>query len=1029
MREGPPAESPQVAPSPADAEPADAGEPRAEPRPRAGRLRRWLFRVAAMTVVPAAFFGLLELGLRLFGYGFEPAFFVPAAGADALTTNQKFAWRFFPPTGSRPPVPDLFARAKPAGTWRVFVFGGSAAMGSPEPAFSFARILEAMLRERYPAARFEVVNAAMEAMNSHVARAIAREAAECQGDLFVVYLGNNEVVGPYGISDTFTDFTPSLATIRASMWVKTTRTGQLVHDAIGAVALGGQVQVWKGMETFVGNTVPAGDPRLAQTYENFRRNLADVFAAGRACGAKVVCCTVASNLRDCAPFHSAHRPGLAAADLARWRRLRDEGAALQQAGDRAAAVAKYLAAAEIDDRHAGLHYRLGRALLGLANAKEARGHFVRARDLDALRFRADSQVNRVIREAAGRAGQGGVRLVDAERAFEVSPLSPGGLVGAELFHEHVHMTFEGNYTLAAAVFPAVVRLLPASITGGAADEGTQPPSLERCAERLAFTGWERYRLAVAMLRITRRPPFTFQLDHARHHARRLAEIEQLRKFTLPRAGEQTFAAYRKALARDADDLLLRSNYAQCLYGFGRHEAAAEQYRILLEKLPHNAQLHKNFGLGLIQAGRYDLAVEQLTKALEILPPDLDARSNLGVARLLKGELDAAMVHFRRVVSAHGDHADAQTNLGIVLARKGDEAEAVARFERALAADGEHVGALRNYARLLARQGKVAEAMARYRKAIATAEDHRLHMDFAALLDEQGRRDEAMAHYLRAVELAPSSAGAHLLLGKALLARGEYQQAAAVLGTARQCNADLAEAHALLGAAEQRLGLLDRAIGHYAKALRLGGDNPDTRERLAYALLVQNKLPEAIVEFRRVIAADASRDAAHNNLAAALARAGQIDEAIVHFAEAVRIRPSHLRHYNLGTLLLRRGRDREAVVHFQRALALKPGWPDAMEWLAWTLATADEARLRNGAEAVRLARRACELTGWKRAGALDALAAAEAEVGQFAAATATAERARRAALAAGKRSLAARIARRIDLYKARKPCRRGAREVK
>ena len=57
---------------------------------------------------------------------------------------------------------------KPAGAFRIFVLGESAAMGDPEPAFGPARYLEMLLRDKYPDADFEIENVAFTAINSHV---------------------------------------------------------------------------------------------------------------------------------------------------------------------------------------------------------------------------------------------------------------------------------------------------------------------------------------------------------------------------------------------------------------------------------------------------------------------------------------------------------------------------------------------------------------------------------------------------------------------------------------------------------------------------------------------------------------------------------------------------------------------------------------------------------------------------------------------------------------------------------------------
>ncbi len=163
--------------------------------PTPSRRRLWLFRLAAATLVPAIVLLAAEATLRLAGVGEPTNFLVPAADEGFLTPNQKYGWRFFPRALARAPVPFLLAEDK-GDAYRIFVVGGSAARGTPDSAYSFGRVLEVLLAARYPDARFEVYNAAMTAINSHVAFDIVRACARRQPDLFVVYLGNNEVVGP-----------------------------------------------------------------------------------------------------------------------------------------------------------------------------------------------------------------------------------------------------------------------------------------------------------------------------------------------------------------------------------------------------------------------------------------------------------------------------------------------------------------------------------------------------------------------------------------------------------------------------------------------------------------------------------------------------------------------------------------------------------------------------------------------------------------------------------------------------------------
>ena len=233
--------------------------------------RKWLFRLTAMIVAPVLFIAVLEAGLRLGGYGYPTTFFIGPNADGVYTPNPRFGWRFFPRPLARSPIPSLLS-AKPAGTVRIFVLGGSAAQGMPNYSFSFGRILEVMLRERYPDVKFEVVNTAMTAINSHVVLEIARDCAAHQPDLFVVYMGNNEVVGPYGPGTVFQQWSPSLKFIRANVWVKSTRIGQLFDGAIHYLhAKDGSPASWQGMEMFLGNQIAADDPRLEAVYSNFRR--------------------------------------------------------------------------------------------------------------------------------------------------------------------------------------------------------------------------------------------------------------------------------------------------------------------------------------------------------------------------------------------------------------------------------------------------------------------------------------------------------------------------------------------------------------------------------------------------------------------------------------------------------------------------------------------------------------------------------------------------------------------------------------
>ena len=89
----------------ARAETPAAGAP-GEP-PRARRLRgwrAWAVRLGLVVLAPALVLGLLEVGLRLAGYGYPTGFFIPTDTPGRWRTNERFGWRFFPRALARNPV-------------------------------------------------------------------------------------------------------------------------------------------------------------------------------------------------------------------------------------------------------------------------------------------------------------------------------------------------------------------------------------------------------------------------------------------------------------------------------------------------------------------------------------------------------------------------------------------------------------------------------------------------------------------------------------------------------------------------------------------------------------------------------------------------------------------------------------------------------------------------------------------------------------------------------------------------------------
>ena len=180
-----------------------------------------------------------------------------------------------------------------------------------------------------------------------------------------------------------------------------------------------------------------------------------------------------------------------------------------------------------------------------------------------------------------------------------------------------------------------------------------------------------------------------------------------------------------------------------------------------------------------------------------------------------------------------------------------------------------------------------------------------------------------------------------------------------------------------------LGRAREAAAHLEASVRLKPESAAAHFNFGTALTVAGRLDEAIGQYHQALQIRPDYGLAHNNLGNVLLRRGNPGEALQHFREALRLDPSNAEaHYNVGSVLRSRGDLSEAVGQFRQALQLKPDWIPAVASLAWLLATAPDAALRDANQAIRFAEQAADLTGRQDASALDVLAAAYAAAGQF-----------------------------------------------
>jgi tetratricopeptide (TPR) repeat protein len=193
--------------------------------------------------------------------------------------------------------------------------------------------------------------------------------------------------------------------------------------------------------------------------------------------------------------------------------------------------------------------------------------------------------------------------------------------------------------------------------------------------------------------------------------------------------------------------------------------------------------------------------------------------------------------------------------------------------------------------------------------------------------------------------------------------------------------------------------------------------------LGNILLMEGRFDQSIEKLNFALKADPSLVDARLPLGRALLAKRRPGEAAAEFKAVVQHEPRNFEaHTWLGRTLMIQGKTTEGVAEFQRSLALQPNQPEVLNDLAWILAASPHAEMRNGAEAVKLATRACQLVRNTQPVLIGTLAAAYAEAGRWDEAVAAAQKAHDLAAADGLKALAERNLQLQQLYRAHQPFR-------
>ncbi|MFQ5823240.1 MAG: tetratricopeptide repeat protein [bacterium] len=348
----------------------------------------------------------------------------------------------------------------------------------------------------------------------------------------------------------------------------------------------------------------------------------------------------------------------------------------------------------------------------------------------------------------------------------------------------------------------------------------------------------------------------------------------------------------------------------------------------------------------------------------------------------------------------------------------------------------------------------------------------LHVRLGQALFDAGRLEESSHEFKRAIAADQNTSHAYLGLAQISLSQGDLQNSRQFLQKALEINPQHREVHGLMAAVYRRLnkkekatnelllaqqlpkitpvvdsvykkleaegvsalwyrdrgityfgkGLYEEAIREFQMALQFKPD-PRGHNYVGDLLYKLKRYDEAASHYRAAIAMNPNYYLALNNLGQTLFEMDQVAEAIQWVKKSLRLNPRLPDAYiNLGTFYRQSARTAEAIAILRRGLKAIRNFPPIALSLARLLATTSEDEFRNGTEALRLAKFVCEKTNFQNTEALDVLATAYAETGQFDRAMRTAQEALGLIDPTRQKELAAQIQSHLKLFKSNKPYR-------
>jgi tetratricopeptide (TPR) repeat protein len=404
-------------------------------------------------------------------------------------------------------------------------------------------------------------------------------------------------------------------------------------------------------------------------------------------------------------------------------------------------------------------------------------------------------------------------------------------------------------------------------------------------------------------------------------------------------------AYRHAIELDRDNLDAIRGLAQNLLNDGQADAALEQYKVIADANPEDAQTYVRIAEIYRKQGKFDLALEHLKKAESMVQDSVEVPYNIAAIYQAQGRFDEAIPIMRDLLKksekADGKYSNGEKSnravflerLGTIYRDQGNNSAANETFREIVALGGDE-NIERGYQQIIDTWREAKE----WQKALDTAKEAvqklpspQLKMVLALQQVDMGDADKALADVRAMLKGGANSSSnsedreVYITLAQMNARLRRFGDAAQALDKAEALSSktdDKEYVWFLRASNFEREKRYAEAEEQFKKVLASDPEHASALNYLGYMLADQNmKLEEALGYIKRAVDLDPANGAYLDSLGWAYFRLGKYELAEDNLMKASqKINTDPTVHDHLGDLYQKTGRLKLAATNWERALS-------------------------------------------------------------------------------------------------------------